>query len=241
VGYRPNNLPCSFLTETGELVGFDVEMAHILAEDMGLALEFLPFEFEHLSAMLNSGQIDLAMSCIASLPDRYREAAFSDSYLDLRLAFIVRDHEREDFADLERLQQRDDLVIAMVGTHYFENWINQRLPAAEFVRLQAAEQFFTDSGHGAQALVLSAEEGAAYSYRYPHFGVVPVGKDVHIPAVYALPRGDAELVQFTSNWIELKRKSGIIEQLYQYWMLGGVARTREPRWSILRDVLHWID
>ena len=35
------------------------------------------------------------MSCIASLPDRFNYASFSTSYLDLNLAFIVRDHERE--------------------------------------------------------------------------------------------------------------------------------------------------
>ena len=38
VGYRANNLPCSFLSSGSELVGFDVEMAHILAEDLGVEL-----------------------------------------------------------------------------------------------------------------------------------------------------------------------------------------------------------
>lgn len=241
VGYRPNNLPCSFLTGDGELVGFDVEMAHILAEDLELVLEFVPFEFESLQAMLDSGQIDIAMSCIASLPDRYSRASFSAPYLDLKLGLIVRDHERGDFANLDELRERSELVIAMVGTHYFKPRLLRLMPQASFVYLESAEAFFEDDSHGADALLLSAEEGAAYSYRYPHFGVVTSDRSARLPAAYALPKGDLETVQFISNWIDLKRKDGTIDRLYEYWMLGGAARPSEPRWSVLRDVLHWID
>ena len=119
VGYRPNNLPCSFLTPGGELVGFDVEMAYSLAEDLGVELSFVPFEFDRLGGMLSSGEIDLAMSCIASLPDRYAYASFSRSYLDLTLAFIVQDYQRDLFADIDKLRARDDLEIALVSSNYF--------------------------------------------------------------------------------------------------------------------------
>lgn len=49
------------------------------------------------------------------------------------------------------------------------------------------------------------------------------------------------MMQFVSNWIALKRGDGTIDLLYDYWMLGGASQTREPRWSIVRDVLGWVD
>jgi hypothetical protein len=27
--------------------------------------------------------------------------------------------------------------------------------------------------------------------------------------------------------------------LYQHWILGGGAKGTQPRWSIMRDILHW--
>ena len=210
VGYRPNNLPCSFLTPQGELVGFDVEMAHILAEDLSVELEFIPFEFDGLGRMLASGQVDMAMSCIASLPDRYAYASFSRAYLDLSLAFIVRDHERDQFSDFARLRERKELTIALVSSHYFEPKIRRQLPDARIVHLEAAEDFFTGAGQGADAMVLSAEEGAAYTYRYPPYTVVRVsngrlgGGGMRFPAAYAVPKGDVEIMEFVSNWIQLK-------------------------------------
>jgi len=242
VGYRPSNLPCSFLASDSELVGFDVEMAHILAEDLGVELEFVPFEFDTLGRMLSSGQLDIAMSCIASLPDRYAYVSFSRGYLDLTLAFIVQDHLRDEFSDLEILAQQEDLTIAMVSTDYFAPRIHRLLPEASIVYLEAAEEFFNGGDQGADALLLSAEEGAAYSYRYPRYTVAKLRDgSIRLPAAYAVPKGDLEMMEFVSNWIDLKRKDGTIDGLYEYWMLGGAARPREPRWSIIRNVLGWVE
>jgi hypothetical protein len=41
-------------------------------------------------------------------------------------------------------------------------------------------------------------------------------------------------------WIALKRKDGTIGALYDYSVLGRNAVTPEPRWSLLRNVLHWV-
>ena len=234
--------PAVFWRPAGELVGFDVEMAHILAEDLGVDLQFVPFEFDSLGRMLSSGQVDMAMSCIASLPDRYAYASFSRPYLDLTLAFIVPDHQREVFSDLALLREREQLTIAMVSTHYFESRFKRLLPEANIVYLEAAEDFFNGGSQGADALLLSAEEGSAYSYRYPRYSVARVQDGrIRLPAGYAVPKGDVEMMEFVSNWIDLKRKDGTIEDLYHYWMLGGAAKVREPRWSVIRDVLGWVE
>jgi Na+/H+-dicarboxylate symporter/ABC-type amino acid transport substrate-binding protein len=241
VGYRPNNLPCSYITPRDKLVGFDVEMAELLAEDLEVRLEFVPFEFDDLGQMLRSGQIDIAMSCIASLPDRFSYASFTRPYLELSLGFVVRDHERGVFSDREALLEYEDLTVALVSTYYHEARLKRLLPNVDIVMLEAAEDFFTDDSHGADALLLTVEEGSAYAYRYPRFTVVRPANNTGIPASYAVPKGDIEMMEFVSNWIELKRMDGTIDSLYEYWMLGGAAESREPRWSIIRNVLGWVD
>ena len=42
VGYLPDALPFAFFNEHGDLVGFDVELAHRLAREMGVSLAFVP-------------------------------------------------------------------------------------------------------------------------------------------------------------------------------------------------------
>jgi Na+/H+-dicarboxylate symporter len=42
VGYNPDRLPFAFFNARGDLVGFDVELATLLAEDLGVGLELVP-------------------------------------------------------------------------------------------------------------------------------------------------------------------------------------------------------
>jgi hypothetical protein len=39
----------------------------------------------------------------------------------------------------------------------------------------------------------------------------------------------------------LKRKDGTLDVLYRYWILGQNAAPQRPRWSVIRNVLHWVD
>ena len=240
VGYRPNNLPCTYLNDDGVVVGFDADMAHSLARDLGVELEFVPFKFDTLYSALREGQLDIAMSCIASLPDRYTRATFSPPYLDLRMALIVPDHMRHAINRREAAANPGKFTVATVSSHYFRDRVVERFPNVDFVELESAEAFFAGPPP-ADALLLSAEEGAAYTFRYPAYTVVTARKPIRVPAAYALPRGETEWQQIVGNWIQLKQADGSIDDLYQYWMMGGVTAKKAPRWSVVRDVLGWVE
>ncbi len=242
VGYRPQNLPCTF-REGERVVGFDADMAQSLARDLDVSLEWAPFSFDKLGEHLDAGKLDIAMSCIASLPDRHLQSAYSESYLDLKLAVIVPDHLRRTFFnDAQELRGGEGLSVALVGSHYFEPLLHQVFPEIEIVELESAEAFFSSPEAPADALVLSAEEGAAYTFRHPNYTLIlPTERRIMIPAAYALPRGEGEWKDFIDSWINLKRKDGSIEREYEFWMQGGAAKVKGPRWSIIRDVLGWVD
>ena len=39
----------------------------------------------------------------------------------------------------------------------------------------------------------------------------------------------------------LEQKNGSVDHLFEHWIRGGGAKDTEPRWSIIRNVLHWVD
>ena len=49
VGYIKDHLPYVFRNTSGQLVGYDVGMAHTLARDLDVKLEFVPVELENMS------------------------------------------------------------------------------------------------------------------------------------------------------------------------------------------------
>ncbi len=49
------------------------------------------------------------------------------------------------------------------------------------------------------------------------------------------------MASMVNTWIELKRKDGTIDELFEHWILRkGQREPKRPRWSVLRDVLHWV-
>jgi ABC-type amino acid transport substrate-binding protein len=101
-------------------------------------------------------------------------------------------------------------------------------------------RFFANGPGRTDALVLTAERGSAWSLLYPRFSViVPQPQIMTIPLAYAVRSDDQQMVWFLNRWLELKKRDGTIERLYDYWVLGKNAEPTGPRWSIGRDVLHW--
>jgi len=92
------------------------------------------------------------------------------------------------------------------------------------------------------ALLISAESGSAYTLIYPEFEVVvPDGLQVSLPLFYVIGARDAEMRDFLEHWVTLRRADGTIAEYYDHWILGKLANSAKPRWSVIRDVLHWVE
>jgi ABC-type amino acid transport substrate-binding protein len=71
---------------------------------------------------------------------------------------------------------------------------------------------------------------------------VPQPDVVRIPVAFPLRPGDERLRVFMNTWIVLKRSDGTLDELYAAWILGRRPETSSSRrWSVIRDVLGWID
>jgi len=60
-----------------------------------------------------------------------------------------------------------------------------------------------------------------------------------VPLAYIIAGRDEPMTSMVNTWIELKRKDDTIDELFAHWILGQDSTSRAPRWSIVRDVLHW--
>jgi ABC-type amino acid transport substrate-binding protein len=245
VGYNPDRLPFTFFNNAGGLVGFDVEMAHRLAKELGVSLEFIPFEVDTMAQQLNGDHFDIIMAGVPMYTPRLETMSFSAPYLDVTFAFVVKDNRREEFATVEKIMttRGRGLTFGVRGGYeYYSNRAKETLPLAKVVQLESYRDFFEDNTGKVDALVTSAEVGAAWTLLYPEYQVV-VPKPVLslLPLGYPVADGNTEMADFLSRWIDLKKKDNTIEKTYNYWILGQGVTIKEPRWSIIRNVLHWVE
>lgn len=241
LGFDAKRLPFSYFNEQNQLVGFDIDMAHRLADDLGVAIEFVPFTPKTLIRQLDEDHFDLAMSGLEGTIERATAFPVADSYMDVTLAIVLPDYRKAVFLDFDELRHSADLKIAVVSNSFFDEKAHEYFPNATFIQIESEEEFFEGEAGDASILVTSAETGSAWTLLYPKFSVVnPFQKDIRVP-LYYLGAHDVEFEEFMEVWLELKKKEGAFQTLYNYWILGKNEEKTPPRWSIIRNVLHWID
>jgi len=243
VAYLKDSLPFAFRNEKGEVVGFDVELAHHLATDLDVELELVRVKREDIDTLFASGQIDIVMSGLAITPTRARLWEFGTAPIDMTLGFLVPDHQRKQFANFDEIRTRKDLTLGVVQSDpAFSRWVQRGLPLAKVVDIPSPRAFLRGELPDLDVVVYSAEGGSAWTLIYPNFSiVVPANMQVRVPMGYPLPKGDEEWVRYVSKWVEMNVKNGTVDKLFTHWIGGGGAKPKEPRWSVIRNVLHWVE
>ena len=94
--------PWTYHDEAGELVGYDVEVAQAVAEELGVKVSFAESGWDSLLAGLESGRYDLIVNGVEIDEARQEKFDFSVPYAYNRTAVIVR-------GDNEEIQSMEDL------------------------------------------------------------------------------------------------------------------------------------
>ncbi|MFL6374495.1 MAG: cation:dicarboxylate symporter family transporter [Pyrinomonadaceae bacterium] len=246
VGYVVGTLPYSFINGNGELVGFDVEMAYRLAEELGVGVDFIPVTQAQIPDCLKADICDVVMGGVPLTTKRSGAMAFSDPYLDETLAFIVPDNRRADFSDAEWVLSQKGIRVGVPALPYMVQTVQREFPDLIIVEIpfdaQHIGDYFEGRGEQLDALAYTAERGSFKTLIYPAFSVaVPQPVIVKFPIAYPVGGNDQEFAAFMSHWIDLKKKDNTIHTLYDHWILGKNAHQAVKHWSIMRNVLHWVD
>lgn len=95
--------PFSFHDESGDLVGFDVEIAEAVADKLGLEIVFQETQWDAIFAGLDAGRFDVIANQVSINPEREEKYLFSEPYTVSPGVIVVPEDDDSitSFADLE--------------------------------------------------------------------------------------------------------------------------------------------
>jgi len=240
VGYNSNNVPFVFFNDKGKLVGYDVEMAYDLARALNVSrIEFVPITGTTLAESLDSGYCDIIMSAVVVNEERLETMKFTDPTVTVHLAFVVPDGKKAEFTKLDSVKKMDGLKVAVYNNTAIARVAHQLLPGATIVPIDSKEEFFEQGK--ADALLIPAEEGYTLTLQYPFFDVAIIEPYDSYLMMYGYPvaKDSSESYLLALNyWIRMEKDFGKLEEKYDYWVLGKIPESVEPRWSVVRNMLH---
>jgi Na+/H+-dicarboxylate symporter/ABC-type amino acid transport substrate-binding protein len=241
VGFLRTRPPYSYFNAANELVGFDMEMAGRLARDLGVQLELVPVKTEELDAVVNRGDVDIVMSGVVVTFHRASSMLFSEPYQEETLAFLVKDHLRDQFSSWDSIRSLGSVAIGTPDLPYFISLLHEKLPDARLEPI-GLDLFNLSKGKRPDVVLMSAERGSILTLLAPEYSiVVPEPGIIKFPIAYPIARHDERWRAFMDTWIGLQQRNGTIEELYGHWVLGKNAERQRSRWSVIRNVLHWVD
>ena len=210
--------PWAMRDESGELSGFEVDVARKLAADMGVSVDFLRYDYDALVRALEAGEIDLIAAGFTVTPERALHVNFSNPYATGGVGIATN---LETTADIARLEQLNapEFTVATVASSVAED-------LAERVFPRATRRTFRSEIDASEALVAGEVDVYLEREPVPSFLAVEYRRQVDVPlnepllpapSAFAVTKGDPDFLAFLNAWIVAREADTWLPTLHHHW------------------------
>ena len=116
------------------LAGFDIALAHYIADYIGLELEIIPMDFDGTLTELGAGKCDIGMAGYSPDPDREGAMDFSIIYYEGGQAFVTSKNNQDKFTTLADANNADYQIGAQTASIQYGLAV-ENTPDADIVEL----------------------------------------------------------------------------------------------------------
>ncbi|MBN8907843.1 MAG: transporter substrate-binding domain-containing protein [Rhodospirillales bacterium] len=203
---------------TGTFSGLDVDMAHTLADALGVKLEIVPVTWSSLLPDLLADKYDVGMGGISVTLPRQKQAFFSIPVMRVGKAAIARCADVAKFGSLAEIDRPGVKVIVNPGGTN-ERFDRANLKQAEIVLFPDNTKIFAEVAAGrADVMITDAVETKLQQKLTP--GLCAVHPDQPFDygeLAYLLPR-DIVLKEYVDQWVHLSTASGAWQRLIDTYL-----------------------
>ncbi len=222
IGTTGNQPPFSMKSKTGELMGYEIDLANALATNMGVKLKLVEMPFSELMDGLKSGKIDAIMSGMTITPERNMNALFAGPYIISGKSILTKSSKVAAFnADTSASGKKYKIVCLKGSTS--EEFVKKNMPKQELVTVSnyndAVNMVINDQ---ADAMVADKPICVLSIMRYPGKDLVTTDNPLTIePIGMALPPDDPQFLNLVTNYLSTLQISGILPALEKKWFHDG--------------------
>ena len=211
-------VPWAMKDKTGKLIGFEIDVASQLAEDMGVKVEFVPTKWAGIIPALLTGKFDVIIGGMSIRPDRNLKVNFSIPYDFAGQSLVANKKLAAGFTSLEDFNRPDVVIAARLGATSADA-ANKFLPKAEKRFFDDEAQVIQEVVNGrASAAVASAPLPAFQALKYPDKLFMPFqGTFTKEPIGFAVRKGDIDTLNYFNNWIRVTEARGWLAERKHYW------------------------
>ena len=214
-------VPWSMRDKEGELIGFEIDVAKRLAEDLGVDVNFVPTAWDGIIPALIAGNFDVIISGMTVTPQRNLTVNFTVPYAHSGMRLVAHKEMAGTLTTLEDYND-PDVVFSLRRGSTPASFVQATLPKATLNLFDEDGQSFLEIVNGrATATFAYDPTPATWVERYPDVLYVPIDQVYNQGAeAFAIRKGDPDTLNVFDNWIRLRWQDGWLKERNDYWFRG---------------------
>ncbi len=210
--------PWAMRDRNGDLIGFEVDVARQLAEDMGVDIEFVPTSWDGIIPALLAGKFDVIIGGLSVRPQRNLTINFTIPYAHSGVGIAAN---REAAEGLEWPADYDSADVTLTCRRGATPCADaaRLFPAATIRRFDDEVAAFQEVLNGAaHAALASYPQPVQWAHENPDLIFLPTTENLSQgDEAFGLRKGDPDALNFFSNWIRVRTTSGWLQERHDYW------------------------
>lgn len=210
--------PWAMKDKNGKLIGFEIDVATRLAEDMGVKVEFMPTAWSGIIPALLTGKFDVIIGGMGITAQRALQVNFTQPYEYSGMSIVAHKKKAAGFASLEDFNKSEVEIAVKLGTTA-ASAAKKILPKAKLRMFDTEPQAYQELRNGnVHAVIGNAPRPAYEAVDYSDSLFLPVqGTFTKEPIGFAMRKGDPDGLAFFNSWITIVSLEGWLEERHNYW------------------------
>ena len=212
-------VPWAMRDKKGELIGFEIAVATKVAADIGVEVEFVPTAWSGIIPALIAKKFDVIIGGMSITPQRNLTVNFTTPYAHSGQQMAASTKLAGNFKTREDFNSSKVTIACRRGATPCKAAQNM-FPKATVRRFDDDAQAFQEVVNGnAHAMISSAPKPRFWSDAYPDKVFLPFGEEnlTRGDEAFALRKGDADALNFFSNWIIVNTSNGWLKETHDFW------------------------
>jgi polar amino acid transport system substrate-binding protein len=208
--------PFEMKNKNGQIVGFDVDLAQLMADELGVNLEIVPTNWDGIIPALVDGKFDLIISAMAVSTERNKAVNFSSPYYVSGKCLLINSRDAFRIRDYHDLNHKDTVV----ATTFSDDMVlNRYFPETDIVRFKSDEEAVREViERRADAFIADKARISIFAAKYPGITIALKDAFTYEPIAVGMRKGDVDLLNWVNNCIEIMKGDGRLPALEKKWM-----------------------
>jgi len=183
-----------------QIVGFDIEIARSIADDLGVELEIKDMKFDGLLAALKAGNIDFIIAGMVPTAERAENVDFSIPYYEAEQKLLTKSEKASSYQKFEDL---DGLKIAAQKSTIQQEIAEEKINASEYKFLSKITDLVLElKNDKVDGIVLVKPVATSYAQANDDLEVADISLGKEDGVAVAVDKGNSELIEEINTSLE---------------------------------------